>query len=43
MRRAVRPNEVEERLKADKGGRIKAILVAQIDTASGVVIANAVA
>ena len=40
MRRAVRPAEVEARLKADKakGGKtIKAILVAQIDTASGVV------
>ncbi len=37
MRRAVRPAEVEERLKADKGATIKAVLVAQIDTASGVV------
>src|SRR3979411_3124284 len=41
MRRAVRPAEVEARLKADvksNGGRtIKAILVAQVDTASGVV------
>jgi alanine-glyoxylate transaminase / serine-glyoxylate transaminase / serine-pyruvate transaminase len=37
MRRAVRPAEVEARLKADKGGAIKAVLVAQIDTASGVV------
>jgi alanine-glyoxylate transaminase/serine-glyoxylate transaminase/serine-pyruvate transaminase len=37
MRRAVRPAEVEARLKADKGNTIKAILVAQIDTASGVV------
>lgn len=37
MRRAVRPAEVEAHLKADKGGRIKAVLVAQIDTASGVV------
>jgi alanine-glyoxylate transaminase / serine-glyoxylate transaminase / serine-pyruvate transaminase len=36
-RRAVRPAEVEARLKADKGGGIKAVLVAQIDTASGVV------
>src|SRR4030095_6780115 len=36
-RRAVRPAEVEARLKADKGKTIKAILVAQIDTASGVV------
>lgn len=37
LRRAVRPAEVEARLKADKGGTIKAVLVAQIDTASGVV------
>src|SRR5205807_4049746 len=37
MRRAVRPTEVEARLKADKAGTIKAVLVAQIDTASGVV------
>ena len=37
MRRAVRPAEVEARLKADKGRTIKAVLVAQIDTASGVV------
>jgi alanine-glyoxylate transaminase/serine-glyoxylate transaminase/serine-pyruvate transaminase len=40
MRRAVRPAEVEAHLKADKakGGKtIKAVLVAQIDTASGVV------
>jgi alanine-glyoxylate transaminase/serine-glyoxylate transaminase/serine-pyruvate transaminase len=37
MRRAVRPAEVEARLKADKGQTIKAVLVAQIDTASGVV------
>lgn len=37
MRRAVRPAEVERRLKADRGGTIKAVLVAQIDTASGVV------
>jgi alanine-glyoxylate transaminase/serine-glyoxylate transaminase/serine-pyruvate transaminase len=37
MRRAVRPSEVEARLKADKDGTIKAVLVAQIDTASGVV------
>jgi alanine-glyoxylate transaminase/serine-glyoxylate transaminase/serine-pyruvate transaminase len=33
----VRPAEVEARLKADKRGTIKAVLVAQIDTASGVV------
>jgi alanine-glyoxylate transaminase / serine-glyoxylate transaminase / serine-pyruvate transaminase len=37
MRRSVRPAEVEARLKADKGGTIKAVLVVQIDTASGVV------
>jgi alanine-glyoxylate transaminase / serine-glyoxylate transaminase / serine-pyruvate transaminase len=37
MRRAVRPAEVEARLRADRGSRIKAVLVAQIDTASGVV------
>jgi len=36
LRRAVRAEDVEARLKADKGGRIKALLVAQIDTASGV-------
>lgn len=36
-RRAVRPEEVEARLKRDKDHSIKAILVAQIDTASGVV------
>ena len=37
MRRAVRPAEVEARLRADRGSSIKAVLVAQIDTASGVV------
>ena len=37
MRRAVRPAEVEARLKADKSGSIKAVMVVQIDTASGVV------
>jgi alanine-glyoxylate transaminase/serine-glyoxylate transaminase/serine-pyruvate transaminase len=36
-RRAVRPAEVEERLRQDKAGRIRAILAVQIDTASGVV------
>ena len=36
-RRAVDPAAVEERLKRDKGHAIKAILVVQIDTASGVV------
>src|SRR6185295_9373270 len=35
FRRAVRPEAVEARLKADQGS-IKAILVAQVDTASGV-------
>ena len=37
MRRAVRPAEVEARLKADKGQTIKAVMVVQIDTCSGVV------
>jgi alanine-glyoxylate transaminase/serine-glyoxylate transaminase/serine-pyruvate transaminase len=37
LRRAVRPHEVEARLKADTAHEIKAILVVQIDTASGVV------
>jgi alanine-glyoxylate transaminase / serine-glyoxylate transaminase / serine-pyruvate transaminase len=36
-RRAIRPQEVEARLRADKAGEIKAILAVQIDTASGVV------
>ncbi len=36
-RRAVRPEAVEQRLRADTSGAIKAILVAHIDTASGVV------
>ena len=35
-RRAVRPEEVEARLKQDTKGEIKAILVTQVDTASGV-------
>jgi alanine-glyoxylate transaminase/serine-glyoxylate transaminase/serine-pyruvate transaminase len=35
-RRAVRPDAVEARLRADKTHAIKAILVAQVDTASGV-------
>ena len=35
-RRAVRPAEVEERLRQDKTHSIKAVLVAQVDTASGV-------
>jgi len=33
--RAVDPNKVEERLRADTGGKIKAVLVVQVDTASG--------
>jgi len=37
FRRAVKPEAVEARLKADHKGEIKALLVAQIDTASGVV------
>jgi alanine-glyoxylate transaminase/serine-glyoxylate transaminase/serine-pyruvate transaminase len=36
-RRAVRPEEVEARLRKDSEHEIKAILVAQVDTASGVV------
>jgi alanine-glyoxylate transaminase / serine-glyoxylate transaminase / serine-pyruvate transaminase len=35
-RRAVRPDEVEGRLREDKEGTIKAILAVQIDTSSGV-------
>lgn len=34
-RRAIRPAEVEARLKADKEHRIKAIVAVQVDTASG--------
>jgi alanine-glyoxylate transaminase / serine-glyoxylate transaminase / serine-pyruvate transaminase len=34
-RRAVRPAEVEARLRSDKAGKIKAVLTVQIDTASG--------
>ncbi len=37
FRRAVKPEQVEARLRADAKGEIKAVLVAQIDTASGVV------
>ena len=33
----MRPHEVEERLRRDKDGRIKAVLTVQVDTASGVV------
>ena len=36
-RRAVDPSTLEARLKADTAGEIKAVLVVQIDTASGVV------
>jgi len=36
-RRAVRPDDVEAWLRRDKNHEIKAILVAQVDTASGVV------
>ena len=36
-RRAVNPAAVEERLERDTGHRIKAVLLVQIDTASGVV------
>ena len=35
-RRAVQPSEVEARLRKDKSHEIKVILVAQVDTASGV-------
>src|ERR1700742_336458 len=35
-RRAVRPAEIEERLRQDKSHSIKAVLVVQVDTASGV-------
>ena len=37
FRRAVRPADVEARLREDSKGEIKALLVAQIDTASGVI------
>ena len=48
LRRAVDAEAVEERLKADSAGEIKAVLVVQVDTASGVVndvqaIGNAIA
>lgn len=36
-RRAVRPHEVEARLRDDRAHTIKAVVVAQVDTASGVV------
>src|ERR1044071_3300938 len=35
-RRAVRSDEVEARLRQDKAHKIKAVLIAQVDTASGV-------
>src|SRR5438270_674060 len=35
-RRAVRPHEVEERLRRDTERKIKAVVVVQVDTASGV-------
>lgn len=35
-RRAVDPSEVEARLREDRDGRIRAVLVVQVDTASGV-------
>jgi len=35
-RRAVRPEEVAARLRADKGGAIKAVLAVQIETSTGV-------
>jgi alanine-glyoxylate transaminase/serine-glyoxylate transaminase/serine-pyruvate transaminase len=34
-RRAIRPNEVEARLRQDKDHTIKAVLAVQVDTASG--------
>ena len=37
LRAAVKPERVEARLREDTDGRIKAILVVQVDTASGVV------
>lgn len=37
LRRAVRPSEVEARLRQDTDRKIKMILVVQVDTASGVV------
>ena len=36
FRRAIRPAEVEERLRQDKNHSIKAVLAVQVDTASGV-------
>ncbi len=37
FRRAVQPDQVEARLRADAKGEIKAVLVVQVDTASGVI------
>lgn len=37
LRRAVDPAALEARLRADRGGSIRAVLVVQVDTASGVV------
>ncbi len=37
LRRAVDPAAVEDRLRADTAGEIRAVLVVQVDTASGVV------
>jgi alanine-glyoxylate transaminase/serine-glyoxylate transaminase/serine-pyruvate transaminase len=37
LRRAVDPTALEARLRADRAGEIKAVLVVQVDTASGVV------
>ena len=37
LRRAVDPEALEARLRADPAGRIKAVLAVQVDTASGVV------
>ena len=36
-RRAVRSTELEERLRSDRGGTIKAVLIVHIDTSAGVV------
>ncbi len=36
-RRAVDPDKLEQRLRKDDGGEIKAVMVVQVDTASGVV------
>ena len=36
-RRAIEPEAVEDRLRADREGRIKAVLAVQIDTAAGIV------